>query len=79
MCSYKVYLKLENFQPTNEQNDDESRFHDIWEIPKSSIQLVCKIGQGQFGDVYEGLWNDSIRVAIKTLKCSEFSLTCCFC
>lgn len=62
--------------PTNEQNDDESRFHDIWEIPKSSIQLVCKIGQGQFGDVYEGLWNDSIRVAIKTLKCTSEKVGC---
>lgn len=41
---------------------------DQWEIPKSSLRLLRKIGHGQFGDVYEGLWNNTTPVAIKTLK-----------
>lgn len=41
---------------------------DKWEIPKNMIKLKKKLGHGNFGDVHEGLWNNSIKVAIKTLK-----------
>lgn len=41
---------------------------DQWEIPKSSLQKLRKIGYGQFGEVWEGLWNNTTPVAIKTLK-----------
>ena len=41
---------------------------DQWEIPKTSLKLMRKIGHGQFGEVYEGLWNNTTPVAIKTLK-----------
>lgn len=41
---------------------------DQWEIPKSSLKLIRKIGHGQFGEVWEGLWNNTTPVAIKTLK-----------
>ncbi|XP_066532663.1 tyrosine-protein kinase FRK [Hoplias malabaricus] len=41
---------------------------DQWEIPRSSIRLLQKLGTGQFGEVYEGLWNNTTKVAVKTLK-----------
>ncbi|KAL8600799.1 Tyrosine-protein kinase Src42A [Nucella lapillus] len=41
---------------------------DQWEIPKNSLKLIRKIGHGQFGEVWEGLWNNTTPVAIKTLK-----------
>uniref|UniRef100_A0A8C6SFL2 Tyrosine-protein kinase n=1 Tax=Neogobius melanostomus TaxID=47308 RepID=A0A8C6SFL2_9GOBI len=41
---------------------------DTWEIPRSSIKLGRKLGAGQFGEVFEGLWNDTTTVAVKTLK-----------
>lgn len=41
---------------------------DQWEIDRSSIKLLTKLGAGQFGEVYEGLWNDTTAVAVKTLK-----------
>ncbi|XP_049333582.1 tyrosine-protein kinase SRK2 [Astyanax mexicanus] len=41
---------------------------DQWEIPRSSIRLLRKLGAGQFGEVYEGLWNNTTYVAVKTLK-----------
>ncbi|XP_042246848.1 tyrosine-protein kinase SRK2 [Thunnus maccoyii] len=41
---------------------------DQWEIDRKSIRLGMKLGAGQFGEVFEGLWNDSTAVAVKTLK-----------
>ncbi|XP_030626704.1 tyrosine-protein kinase SRK2 [Chanos chanos] len=41
---------------------------DHWEIDRASVHLIRKLGAGQFGEVYEGLWNDTTQVAVKTLK-----------
>lgn len=48
---------------------------DQWEIDRSSLKFVRKLGHGQFGEVWEGLWNNTTPVAIKTLKPGKFSLT----
>lgn len=48
------------------------RTRDQWEIDRSSLKFVCKLGSGQFGDVWEGLWNNTTPVAIKTLKSGKF-------
>lgn len=42
--------------------------HDDWEIDKKSLTFIRKLGHGQFGEVYEGLWNQKTPVAIKTLR-----------
>ena len=39
-----------------------------WEIDRRSLRFVRKLGAGQFGEVWEGLWNNRTAVAIKTLK-----------
>jgi fyn-related kinase len=41
---------------------------DVWEIPRQELQKSDKLGSGQFGEVYKGLWNKKTWVAIKTLK-----------
>uniref|UniRef100_A0A8C7YHU2 Tyrosine-protein kinase n=1 Tax=Oryzias sinensis TaxID=183150 RepID=A0A8C7YHU2_9TELE len=41
---------------------------DAWEIPRESLRLDVKLGQGCFGEVWMGTWNGTTRVAIKTLK-----------
>ncbi|XP_026857819.1 proto-oncogene tyrosine-protein kinase Src-like isoform X2 [Electrophorus electricus] len=41
---------------------------DAWEIPRKSLQLAVKLGQGCFGEVWKGTWNETTQVAIKTLK-----------
>jgi fyn-related kinase len=41
---------------------------DQWEIERTSLKFVRKLGHGQFGEVSEGLWNNTAPVAIKTLK-----------
>jgi len=44
---------------------------DQWEIDRGSLKFVRKLGHGQFGEVWEGLWNNTTPVAIKTLKPGE--------
>ncbi|XP_023152719.1 tyrosine-protein kinase SRK2 [Amphiprion ocellaris] len=41
---------------------------DQWEIDRRSIKLLRKLGAGQFGEVFQGLWNNTTEVAVKTLK-----------
>ncbi|XP_042238364.1 tyrosine-protein kinase SRK2-like isoform X2 [Homarus americanus] len=41
---------------------------DAWEIPKEQIELTKRLGSGQFGEVFEGRWNKTVPVAVKTLK-----------
>ena len=41
---------------------------DAWEISRHSIQLKNKLGAGQFGEVWAGVWNGTTPVAVKTLK-----------
>ncbi|XP_016134702.1 proto-oncogene tyrosine-protein kinase Src isoform X1 [Sinocyclocheilus grahami] len=46
---------------------------DAWEIPRDSLRLDIKLGQGCFGEVWMGTWNGTTRVAIKTLKTGTMS------
>ena len=50
------------------QIDLSHKVKDMWEIPRESLTMVRKLGAGQFGEVFEGLWNNTTPVAIKTLK-----------
>uniref|UniRef100_A0A1A7Z0J2 Tyrosine-protein kinase n=1 Tax=Iconisemion striatum TaxID=60296 RepID=A0A1A7Z0J2_9TELE len=46
---------------------------DAWEIPRESLRLDVKLGQGCFAEVWLGTWNGTTRVAIKTLKPNTMS------
>ncbi|XP_061432913.1 tyrosine-protein kinase SRK3-like [Lethenteron reissneri] len=39
-----------------------------WHVPRSSIKMGNMIGRGNFGEVYEGRWNDTTDVAIKIVR-----------
>uniref|UniRef100_A0A1I7S752 Tyrosine-protein kinase n=1 Tax=Bursaphelenchus xylophilus TaxID=6326 RepID=A0A1I7S752_BURXY len=43
-------------------------YDDQWEIDRRSLRLICQIGSGQFGEVWEGRWNGTTPVAVKKLK-----------
>lgn len=49
-------------------NDLSYKTKDHWEIDRSSLTFLNKLGSGQFGQVFEGRWNGTTAVAIKTLK-----------
>nr|XP_031289287.1 protein-tyrosine kinase 6 isoform X3 [Camelus dromedarius] len=40
---------------------------DEWERPREEFTLCRKLGAGYFGEVFEGLWKDKVRVAIKVI------------
>lgn len=42
--------------------------HSVWEIERSSLQLVERLGAGTFGEVWKGTWKSTTAVAVKTLK-----------
>ncbi|KAI0984770.1 hypothetical protein GJ496_006422, partial [Pomphorhynchus laevis] len=46
---------------------------DVWEVSRDSFKFLRKLGQGMFGEVWKGKWNDCTYVAIKTLKCGSMS------
>ncbi|KAG8513261.1 Tyrosine-protein kinase Srms, partial [Galemys pyrenaicus] len=40
---------------------------DDWERPREEFTLCRKLGAGYFGEVFEGLWKNQVRVAIKVI------------
>ena len=45
-----------------------SKNADKWEIDRNELTFKRRLGAGNFGEVWEGLWNNTAKVAIKTLK-----------
>lgn len=63
-CLRKPCVKVEKPQTVGLSHDTV----DLWEIPRDTLRLIKRLGQGNFGEVWEGMWNDTTPVAIKTLK-----------
>ncbi|XP_066240510.1 protein-tyrosine kinase 6 isoform X1 [Saccopteryx leptura] len=38
-----------------------------WERPREEFTLCKKLGSGYFGEVFEGLWKNQVRVAVKVI------------
>lgn len=61
-----VFRDMQVEKPSTGGLSHKTRDH--WEIDRSSLKFIRKLGQGQFGEVWEGQWNNTTPVAIKTLK-----------
>lgn len=52
-----------------------SPIHDKWEMERTDITMKHKLGGGQYGEVYVGVWKKyNLTVAVKTLKVCLFFL-----
>lgn len=50
-----------------------SPIHDKWEMERTDITMKHKLGGGQYGEVYVGVWKKyNLTVAVKTLKVGLF-------
>uniref|UniRef100_A0A4W5N1R4 Tyrosine-protein kinase n=1 Tax=Hucho hucho TaxID=62062 RepID=A0A4W5N1R4_9TELE len=49
-------------------------WQDEWEIPRESLKMERRLGSGQFGEVWMGLYNNHRQVAIKNLKVGTMSM-----
>ncbi|KAK2724344.1 hypothetical protein QYM36_001002 [Artemia franciscana] len=58
-------------KPTTWDLSPETR--DAWEISRTEISLIRKLGSGNFGEVWYGRWRNSTNVAVKTLKPGSMS------
>ncbi|GMT28877.1 hypothetical protein PFISCL1PPCAC_20174 [Pristionchus fissidentatus] len=45
-----------------------------WEVDRSELQLLRKLGGGNFGTVYYGRWRGVVEVAIKSMKSGNSSV-----
>ncbi|XP_073412031.1 tyrosine-protein kinase ABL1 isoform X2 [Dendrobates tinctorius] len=49
--------------------------YDKWEIERTDITMKHKLGGGQYGEVYEGVWKKyNLTVAVKTLKANTMEV-----
>ena len=48
-------------------------YRDEWEIERNTLKFTRKLGHGNFGEVWEGEWNGTTQVAIKTLKTGVYT------
>lgn len=46
----------------------QKSFEEKWTIDRQAIQMLKKIGTGEMGEVWQGLWNSKFEVAIRTSK-----------
>ena len=60
--------KLKNACPSESPTLGTLSYKDPWEVPRDRIKLLRLLGRGQFGEVWEGRWNETIEVAVKMLK-----------
>jgi len=62
-------IKLTFVCPKHQETPEtDGLAHDVWEVNRNTIQLHERLGQGCFGEVWAGTWNNAVRVAVKTMK-----------
>ncbi|XP_076828741.1 tyrosine-protein kinase Lyn-like isoform X4 [Brachyhypopomus gauderio] len=57
-----------------EKPKTEAWDEDAWEIAKETLRMVKRLGAGQFGEVWMAMYNNTTKVAVKTLKPGTMSV-----
>uniref|UniRef100_UPI00398E8A28 tyrosine-protein kinase Srms n=1 Tax=Pristiophorus japonicus TaxID=55135 RepID=UPI00398E8A28 len=65
---YKTNWKILGFALTKPYTKQDVYKTDEWEMPREEFTLLQKLGEGHFGEVWEGVWKENQHVAIKILK-----------
>ena len=66
LCTNLTRVCPQGAQPQTEGLSYNTK--DAWEISRTSLQLRQRLGAGNFGEVWAGVWNNTTAVAVKTLK-----------
>ena len=66
LCCNLLYPYLQAEKPQTAGLSRQA--NEEWEIDKKQIQLKKKLGEGDFGVVWESVWNGTTSVAVKTLR-----------
>uniref|UniRef100_A0AAQ5ZX78 Tyrosine-protein kinase n=1 Tax=Amphiprion ocellaris TaxID=80972 RepID=A0AAQ5ZX78_AMPOC len=61
-------------KPCQSRAPQKPWWQDEWEIPRESLKLERRLGAGQFGEVWKGVYNNDRSVAIKNLKMGTMSV-----
>ncbi|XP_028995790.1 tyrosine-protein kinase Lck [Betta splendens] len=61
-------------KPCQSRAPQKPWWQDAWEIPRESLKLERRLGAGQFGEVWMGIYNNERKVAIKNLKIGTMSV-----
>ncbi|XP_069575768.1 tyrosine-protein kinase Lck [Brachyistius frenatus] len=61
-------------KPCQSRAPQKPWWQDEWEIPRETLKLERRLGAGQFGEVWMGIYNNDRRVAIKNLKTGTMSV-----
>ncbi|XP_056152389.1 tyrosine-protein kinase Lck [Lampris incognitus] len=61
-------------KPCQSRAPQKPWWQDEWEIPRESLKLERRLGAGQFGEVWMGVYNNDRKVAIKNLKLGTMSV-----
>lgn len=63
-----LYARLKHAVPRVNQPAITSLARDKWEIDREELTIGQKLGSGQFGEVYAGLFKKRTKVAVKIMK-----------
>ncbi|XP_056282821.1 tyrosine-protein kinase Lck [Pseudoliparis swirei] len=67
-------LCMKLMKPCQSRAPQKPWWQDEWEISRESLKLESRLGAGQFGEVWMGIYNNDRRVAIKKLKIGTMSV-----
>ncbi|XP_078275489.1 tyrosine-protein kinase Srms-like [Rhinoraja longicauda] len=71
---HKRNWKIFGFPLTKPCAKQDAYQMDEWERPREEFSLLRKLGEGNFGEVWEGVWGENQHVAIKMLKKDDMNV-----